>query len=228
MKIGVFGDSYAEKKYQHFAEPVIWYNFLNTEYGHTVECFGESGSSILFSAELIKQHSKNYDLNIWCVTTPGRFSLPHKIGDGSFHITTASDRCPSNDIELITKHKICTDYLKYIFDWTTENLVSKALVSFIQQECPNLLIIPCFPPPLEAEFNLYNLCEQETNFYFPNQSIPEVYEKYIDLRPGHLTVNNQKILAKLINDNLISGVFQTSYSNFVQPQISINNAFKKI
>jgi hypothetical protein len=227
MKIGVFGDSYADKSFLRSDSPSIWYNFLKTEYNHTIECFGEGGSSILFSAELIKKHAQNYDLIIWCVTTPGRFSLPHANGDRSYHVTTANDKCKSNDIEVITKHKICIDYLKYIFNWDTENLVSKALISFIQQEYPNLLIIPCFPPPLGAEFNLYKLCSWESNFYFPNQEIPEIYKNYYDMRPGHITVDNQKILAKLINDNLSPGIFQTSYSNFVQPQIPLEQVFKK-
>lgn len=227
MKIGVFGDSYAEKNYQDSSTPIIWYSFLKN-YNHTVECFGESGSSILFSAELIKKHYQNYDLVIWCLTTPGRFSLPHTVNDRSYHVTTANDTCTSKDFEIITKHKVCVEYLKYIFDWESENLVSKSLVLYLQSVCKNLLIVPCFPPPLNADFNLYKLCEWEADFYFPGQSIPEIYQKYQDLRPGHITEENQKILAELINDKLTPGIFQTDYSNFIQPTLPIDKVFQKL
>ena len=227
MKIGVFGDSFADKSYQFSKSPAIWYNFLKN-HNHTVECFAEAGSSILFSAELIKKHFQNYDLVIWCLTTPGRFSLPHIVNNRSYHITTANDICTNKDSEVITKHKICVDYLKYIFDWETENLINKSLVAYLQNECGNLLIIPCFPPPLDVEFNLYKLCEWEADFYFPGKSIPEIYQKYQDLRPGHITVDNQRILAELINQQLTPGVFQTSYTNFINPQLPIDKIFQKL
>lgn len=228
MKIGVFGDSYAEKSYQFAETPSIWYNFLHTEYGHNVECFGEGGSSIMFSAELIRQYANNYDLAIWCLTTPGRFSFTKANENRSYHVTTAWDRCNSNDVDLNKKHEVCIDYLKYVFDWDTENLIGKSLVSYLQLQFPNLMIIPCFPPPLSATFNLYELCEQEAQHYLPGQKIYEIYKTYRDLRPGHITVDNQKILAKLINNQLTPGVFQTSYNNFVKPLLPIDKVFLKL
>jgi hypothetical protein len=226
MKIGVFGDSYADKMFLNESTPKIWYNFLHTEYGHSIECFGEGGSSILFSVELLKEHANNYDLVIWCLTTPGRFSFPKGNGQKAYHVTTAWDRCKTDNVDLIKKHKICIDYLKYIFDWDTENLIGKSLVSYMQSQFSNLMIIPCFPPPLESIFNLYELCEQEAQHYFPGQKIYEIYKNYQDIRPGHITEDNQKILARLINDNLGSGVFQSSYDHFVKPSLPFNQVFK--
>lgn len=228
MKIGVFGDSYADKGFLNSSVPLIWYNFLNTDYGHNIKCFGEGGSSIMFSAELIREHAKNYDLNIWCLTTPGRFSFPNTNNNQSYHVTTAWDQCSSNDLDLIKKHEVCIDYLKYVFDWNTENLIGAAVVSYLQLQIPNLMIIPCFPPPLNATFNLYELCEREAQHYFPGQKIYEIYKNYQDLRPGHITVGNQKILAKLINDNLVPGIFQTSYDHFITPSETIEQVFQKI
>ena len=48
MKIGVFGDSYADKTQD---ELLIWWGILKQTTGHDVECFGESASSIMFSAK---------------------------------------------------------------------------------------------------------------------------------------------------------------------------------
>lgn len=229
MKIGVFGDSYCDKVRVNSIEPVVWYNFLQQDYGHTVDCFGEWGSSIVFSAKLIEQHAANYDLVIWCVTTPGRFSFPGPTPHlRSYHVTTSWDKCVTKDIDLIKKHEVCTDYLKYVFDWETENFVGRSIVSYIQTTFPNIMIIPCFPPPLSAKFNLYELCEREANFYLPGKELHEIYKDYRDRRAGHITSTNQEILGKLINDNLVPGVFQTSYDNFVDPTMPFEQVFEKL
>ena len=52
MKIGVFGDSYADKN----AGNDVWFNRLFLDYSHDVTSFGEMGSSIMFSATLIQEH----------------------------------------------------------------------------------------------------------------------------------------------------------------------------
>ena len=225
MKIGVFGDSYADKGYLAHEQAPIWYNMLK-HLGHAVDCWGEGGSSILFSADLIEQHASNYDIAIWCLTTPGRFSLPHKIGDRTVHVTTAWDHCSNRDPEVQKKHAVCIEYLKYLFEWDTENFVGKSVVYYLQSRHSNLMIVPCFPMPLHSQFNLYHLCEWEAQHYFPGQTIPKIYETHMDLRPGHITAENQKILALLISQDLKPGVFQTSYDNFVIPVQSFHDSFQ--
>jgi hypothetical protein len=225
MKIGVFGDSYADRGFACAPSAIIWYSFLQQDHGHEIDCFGEAGSSIMFSANLIQRHANNYDLAIWCLTTPGRYSLPHVIDGRTVHVTTAWDQCAVDDIEIAKKHSVCIDYLKYIFDWEQENFIGQSIVHFMQHKFPNLLIVPCFPAPLQCDFNLYTLCEKEANYYFANQSIPEIYKHYNDRRPGHLTSDNQKVLADLINQNLQPGIFQTSYDNFVRPSQSFDQCF---
>jgi len=226
MKIGVFGDSYCEKSYYEFHNPVIWYNFLK-EQGHSIECWGESGSSMYFSACQIAEKNKDYDLVIWCVTTPGRLSL--KTGERWHHICTADDRYRGNDIEVQKKHNVYTEYRKWVFDWEQSNFIDRCVVEKIAERAGNVLLIPCFPPPLGAEkFNLYTLCELEAQHWFPEKTIPEIYKDYQDLRPGHISIDNQKILYKLISENLKPGIFSANYADFQPPTISVNQAFRKL
>ena len=110
MNIGVFGDSYAEKN----TSPTIWYHLLHNEHGHNVESFGAGGSSINFSARLIDQMAKNYDLVIWCLTTPGRFSF--QVDGRPHHVVTARDNYQGASLEIAKKHQVSIDYLKYVFD----------------------------------------------------------------------------------------------------------------
>lgn len=45
-------------------------------------------------------------------------------------------------------------------------------------------------------------------------NIPEIYQQYYDLRPGHISSQNQQILADLLNTNLEPGIFQTQFEYF--------------
>ena len=74
--------------------------------------------------------------------------------------------------------------MKYVFDWEEENFIGRSIVSYITTQHNNVMILPCFPPPMDAKFNLYNLCEQEAQHYFPGKTIPEIYQQYKDRRGG--------------------------------------------
>lgn len=217
MRIGIFGDSYAEKN----IGPGAWWRLLADQHGHCTTSFGASGSSILYSAKQIDKHGKDFDFNIWCLTCPGRFSV--KIGDNDrdedfWHSTsvmnaqgdmyTKTDKVDQNIVDT------CHRYLKYIFDQEEENLVGQALVHYLLDRVPNLMVIPCFDPPLQMSFNLYKLCELEIQTFFPNQKVYEIYRDYQDIRLCHLSRTNNKILASLIDQNLRPGIFSANYEEF--------------
>lgn len=226
MKIGVFGDSFAEKAYIQSTTPVIWYQYL-TCLGHSIECWGESSSSIYFSAHQIYEKSNNYDLIIWCVTTPGRFSFKNNNNEWH-HVIGTSDQYVGNDPEINKKHNVCVDYLKWMFEWDSANFIDHCVVTQVAQQSKNVMLIPCFPPPLSANFNLYTLAEKEAQHWFPNQTLPEIYQNYHDSRAGHISKHNQEILATLINKQLGPGIFTANYDDFVTPLLTQDEAFKKL
>ena len=221
MKIGVFGDSFADKNCHD-----IWWKYLE-DYGHTVTCFGEAGSSILFSAKLILEHANNFDLCIWAITNPPRFSLKDDKGN-NFHFTgTEHKKVLKSDVELIEKIKSADMYFKNLFDWEEADLVGTSLYHYLSTKT-NLLALPCFYSPLRVNFNLYEVCEREAQYFFPNKDIVGIYKNYADTRDGHLCPNNQKILSRLINENLKPGIFEARYDDFEPPSVNINDAFTMI
>ena len=223
MKIAVFGDSFAANT----SAPHIWWKVLQS-FGHDITCYGESGSSLMFSAALVDQHAKNYDLAIWCTTTPGRFSV--KVNNEYVHFcrTVVSD-----NLEVQKINQAVEDYRKYLFDWNTENLAGKAIIAYLEIKYKNIMVIPSFPPPVYTYpdpigFNLYHLSEREAQTYFPKLSLPEIYEKYHDLRSAHLTPINNVRLAEQVNQHLKPGLFQTAYENFDQPTDLVETVFELI
>jgi hypothetical protein len=222
MNIAIFGDSYAEKNSNHIA----WWQQLKN-FGHNVVSYGEGGSSIDFSAKLILEQHSNFDFIIWCMTTPGRFSIKIPGRDKTFHsartLTHTGIRI-SKHIPADIDHEIidtCQRYLKYVFDPDFENVAGKALANYFLNIIPNLMIVPCFPPPLETNFNLYELCTRELQQVFPNKETHEVYQDWEDIRVCHLTAKNNQILAEIIANNLKPGIFSTDYSRFSFDHIAL-------
>jgi len=212
MKIGVFGDSFANK---HCSD--IWWKYLQTQHGHDVRCFGEGGSSLSFSVDLIEYHHRDFDTIIWCATSVNRISFWHK--DRAYHNTGTSRPESSGDYELDDKKKIIHDYLTRAYDWHFQEILGQALIHFMLEKYHNLTIIPSFNTPVyfmqDPGFNLYDLCVMETEFFFPGQETSAIVNSDRDQRQGHLTKTNQKILAELINNDLDHGIFSISYENFV-------------
>lgn len=233
MKIGIFGDSYAEQRLDiNDVENRAWWRKLAKDHGHQVTSFGVGGSSILYSAELLRKHHQEFDFNIWCMTTPGRFSIPIPGQSAHFHSNRVMDTSGTlNDIDPGVKIDprvidACSRYLKYVFDWDTENLIGRALAHYFLGTIPNLMIIPCFITPLDQQFNLYELCRKELEPLFPGKDVYQIYESYDEARACHLTDTNNSRLAALINADLRPGVFQTQYSNFCFDDIKLQDVLR--
>lgn len=225
MKIGVFGDSFAERN----SSPKIWWQCLKRNHNHQVESFGAGGSSILYSAKLIEKNYHNYDFIIWCFACQGRISFEiSKEENNYFHYSLGNKRLLNDvSLEIQKKIQICNEYTKYFYDGDDDMLVSNALANYFLSKYKNLMIIPCFRYPLNLDFNLYILSSKEIQSLFPGQTYETILQKYNDTRPGHLSAENSAILADIVNRQLQPGIFQTDYSNFKTPVGVIEDFFSK-
>lgn len=211
MKIGVFGDSFADSTAEH-----IWWRYLQDHYDHQVKSFGQNGSSLGFSVECMENHAREFDKLIWCVTTVNRISIWHQ--DRIYHSTGTFKIRPTGDAILDRKINVIHQYLTEAFDFHFQEILGHALVHFMLDKYPNLMIVPSFSTPVyfmkEHKFNLYDLCRKEAACIFPDQDLDHVVGGEKDKREGHLTNTNQRILARLINDYLDARIFCTDYGNF--------------
>ena len=217
MKIGVFGDSFACRDCTH-----IWWQYLESDHGHQVISFGEGGSSLGFSVEKIDNHHGEFDRLIWCMTTVNRISIWHD--DRAYHNTGTHKPAPTGDWLLDRKLNIIHQYLVEAFDPHFQEIMGHALVGFMLQKYPNLMIVPSFATPVyfmqEHKFNLYHLCQKETQCLWPHQDPHSMINGPQDGREGHLTKTNQRILASLINSQLGCPIFTADYNDFsFDPQV---------
>lgn len=228
MKIGVFGDSFAEHRARD-----IWWKYLEIDYGHEIECFGEGGSSIVFSAKKILEKFRNYELIIWCVTDSRRITVWHRANykEIEVHVTGRHHKVhPDPEIQL--KINATEQYLLEAWDAPDGEFVSECIIEYVKTKVPNILFVPCFGPPIyndinQSKFDLITLCQRETNFYFPNVELADLYDNYTDLRPGHFTDITHKTLASQIAESLRPGVFISDYESFPAPTAPKDQIFRK-
>jgi hypothetical protein len=217
MRIGVFGDSFVNKGCE------TWAHRLQSNHGHDVLVFGESGSSLLWSARAVDYQYADYDLVIWAVTNPGRLSVNDT--DKWCHLCEFDTAIRDPAIDL--KRKIYRDYRKFVFDWHDECWQWKHIMHSMMDKCGNLLLVPCFQDPLNVSKHLYGLCGLEAEIYFPGKSVVDIYKEWDDLRPGHLSPANHDILAEDLNQKLTPGIYEVDYDMFVMPTEPVNCYWRK-
>ena len=227
MKIGVFGDSFAEKNAKK-----IWWQFLQN-YGHQVTCFGEGGSSIVWSAKQIIDAKNDFDFIIWCVTSSNRITVWHRANftEKYVHVLGTGQKFHS-DPEIQQKIDATEKFIQIAMDEPDREFVGKCVVEYVKTQVPNMLLIPCFPVPLydsieNAGFNLFELYQKETKYFFSSKSCYEVQTEYLDRRDGHLCESTHVVLAEEISKSLRPGIFTSDYDKFSKPNVSFDQIFKR-
>jgi hypothetical protein len=178
------------------------------------------------------KHGGEYDFIIWCVTSPSRISVPVDEGPQLLPFTAPDSfdnwEFPFKKFDTLQKIAAVRSWYMWLFDMDTAILTDTALTHYVSSKFANVMILPCFSDPLGEKFNLYSVCEIEMLHYFNNKNIKSIYEKFNDIRRCHFSVENNKILAELIANNLRPGIFDTSYDNFCHtPQAPLETYFRK-
>jgi hypothetical protein len=207
MKIGVFGDSYARRD----SDPgTIWWSLLREKYNHNVVCYGETGSSLLFSAKKILTSAREFDLVIWVTTQPGRQSL--EWANGNYHFQIGRGDFQENNVQH--RFEIWRRWWTEVMDWDDEKIMSRALIEMVQNRCDNLLIVPGFPDPMDSEFSLFHIFQREVELLYGGDFSDRFYTEYADNRVGHLSQQSHEILAELLSHDLSAGTFTADIDLF--------------
>ena len=198
MKIGIFGDSFADRQAR-----TGWWHTLK-HFGHDVTSFGESGSSIDFSAGLLWTHAEEFDHIIWCVTNVNRVSFYHD--DRALHVTNAWDDDLS-DAQARRRQDIAKQYLSNVFEPHGHEVIAHLAIKAALDRYSNLMIIPCFATPIyfmqPVGFNLYDLSTREAQYYFPGSQLVDIFRTHQDRRACHFTNTWNAVLANEIMQALM-------------------------
>lgn len=214
MKIGIFGDSFANFR-RIKNSSLDWVQILGTKY--SITNYGEKASSFYFSADNFLKHHKNFDKVIFCITGCGRLYLPEHSAytqivpnfgpKSSRHAYPSIGELKSEEladqksIEIVNAVK---SYYMYI-----ENLSERAYF----QQCAVRDLRRIRPDGLFFENELWDVSFAEDEFYLKGKNRND----YFDNRHCHLSVENNKRLAELVDEWIKNPSVSFNLDQFILP-----------
>lgn len=226
MKLGIFGDSFADcvndtVKKANYA----WWNILASKLPNVTEVgvHGTGASSLFFAYQKFLKLHENYDLIIVCVTGATRYPKPLVLSDGQ-----TRHYCGFGAIENAYRYlgdKITHDdertlnHLKGYFIMNVDEYCGTAsdlMINHMAAMHPNIIFYPNFPDSFTTQrFNLENIPQKYLLF--------EMYKKQLRLMDIHENKNkNEKhtIVGHLVHEyneffgNLLYKKYTTSKWDF--------------
>jgi hypothetical protein len=150
MKIGIFGDSFADDRtmwVEHFKDVgPSWIDYLRDQ-NIEIDNYAFGGSGLYFSYEKFISNFQKYDKIIFLVTSPGRISLPDKDGKYSHWYGPAmveKDLATCFDYNKKVRLNAVRDYFMYVKNDKFDNLVHDLLIENISKKHDSMLMIPSF------------------------------------------------------------------------------------
>lgn len=221
MKIGIFGDSWAKTIVSHGTKEIhdgyAWWELLAEKY--EITNFGIPGSSVYFSYEEFHKHHSKFDKIIFLATEPGR--LTFEVGSEIKHNRLSAEfkrHCNSYatadyyskvfiDVrfpEDTARLNAAKEYFLWILNKKEQSEYKRLMLNEIKNLRPDALILnPAHswdPVNRQVITCLLDISNMEVDS-FGQGSLQDLMSRgYSDIRPCHLSRENNKILADKISN----------------------------
>jgi hypothetical protein len=156
MKLGIFGDSYADAKIDNESSWIhILCNLLKQDDQYknlTVDCHGKGGSSLYFSYKNFLNIRYKYDTVIFIVTEPHRYPVPF-IPEGTNNTHYISNHTHAEQIKQSYKDTVSEKEIKFLeniqgwFSASHEKYnedIHELILSDLESKHHNIILYPCF------------------------------------------------------------------------------------
>lgn len=220
MKIGIYGDSYADP-IQMNSTPG-WPVVLASKYNVTNHAV--SGSNLYYSLSQVLKNSKNYDKHILVVTQPGRIMIPEQYsvseprkrfiaGMGTVEHMIEDAK---NEPFMIKFYEAAKQYFTHLQDTKYEDYIHRLMIADLIKRVPNLIVIPGFSWS-GISLNIHSMYEiyvKETKAW--NETAESV-RQYRDTRNCHMTAENNAIFASKVEEWISGSPVYINVNDFVAP-----------
>ena len=225
MKIGIFGDSFAEDDYDESSHGWAWHVSKNLPKAH-IDNYGKGASSIYFTySKFLKEHTK-YDRVIVFGTDVSRLYLPdmpthwrinHVCGPGHFDEGSESWlRWQETGTFNITNvpdeiREAITLYYKHIINYDQENKMRELMITDMQKLRPDMLYFDCFYET--TRFSKYLPIVEISTL-----EIPESFGQgpFIDNRKNHMNEENNRIFGEKVTNWINTSQFEMNITEFTK------------
>jgi len=243
MKIAIYGDSFGvvntkwDLDYIATAplrgEALIndgpaWVEILEEE-GHEITNFAFMGTAFMFSYEIFLKEHKNFDLNIFVVTSHHRTYIKELDGLRMFGYTFADEEYNRvKKLHPYSKQQIHLDilksakvYLELWADWEMIRHVQHVLVKNLWNLAPNTLVIPGFNDSIEGStIGLDDLAVRELSLVVKKEvDKHDIYRNTRCMRKCHFSKENNNMLGKKIKEAIQQEkkILQLSLDDVITP-----------
>lgn len=202
MKISIFGDSYGAQWGPNQGDGSLWVDQLRAR-GYSITNYSQPGSSVWYSWRKYQQHHYLADIVIFLITGPFRITLNSNLLPKEIcHVTDADKwayspgQYGSVKVEEINKIRESLMQVRLyqdskVMEQGPYQLLLDRLISLARESKP-MLVLPCMPTH-PWPHSLYSISQIE-----PQRFNIKLNEDYRDFRPGHLSPENNSILADRI------------------------------
>ena len=214
--LGIFGDSYAVHSNFFGGWPCDLSKLLNCEF----DSHAENGTSIWYSYKKFLQHYKKYSTIVFVYSNPHRWhTLPDYLTN--FQWVISEDILSTVDLPIPSDAKQeLIDLIKFhrlIFDEELNNFLYQKVFDDVNLICRenNIKLINLHPFISNAQdvkinlnkahgssiIGIYNVSAKEYDLFRIVPYITKLIENG-DMRACHLSVDNNKVLANIINESM--------------------------
>lgn len=161
MKIGIFGDSFADPvNEKRKNDPHAWYNIFagNFSLPTELELHGVSASSVFYSYKKFLDLYQNYDIIIFCVSTPDRYPKSLIMSSGQEHhfcglggvenIRRALGEKITNEDKRTLEH-LTGYFIMNVYEYNT--IAADLMLNNMSSLHSNVIFYPCFSDSFSKE-----------------------------------------------------------------------------
>lgn len=219
MKIGVFGDSFADRSNPHIEKHGLtvqnesWIVELENQ-GHKVITYGKYGTSSFYSFEKFFEQYEQFEYIIFCYSSMDRCPVLPKGLETFSSMLQAEDLYTSQRYKGISNIELEKALVKILM--AKPYLHSPSFALYLQQKIFNDVNLYCWDKNIRLvnvlsfetrEKKLFNLDTRHFDVFYnlvevSNREMPDM--KFADPRYNHLSKENNKILAHKLVNSLMS------------------------
>ena len=221
MKIGIFGDSFADPTQMN--PTPTWSSILSEK--HEVDNYAIMGSNLYYSASLILKTFQRYNKVILVVTQPGRLMIPEyytvpeqrkRFIAGIGTIPDLESDIKPNESYLNKFYQAARQYLTLLQDLNYEKYIHSLMLKDLSSKISNLILIPAFkdsgaPESINSMFDIYL---KECKAWGETMQSARLYK---DIRNCHMTAENNAIFADKVEEWINGAPVYINVDDFVAP-----------
>jgi hypothetical protein len=197
MRIGIFGDSFANLKFEENTTPT-WVDILSTKYSITNHAL--PGSNLYYSIDLIQKYHLEFDKIILVVTEPGRLKLSKwlSLEEQDQFVVGMSDSKVANLDNFKDNKKLAYEaaaqYFLYLQDNVYDNYIHELMLKDIVRSKEDIIFVPAFKNSWHgSNFSMHQIYLKENEYW--NIDDDTIRNEYTDIRNCHMTAENNELFA---------------------------------